>query len=352
GKTNMDAFAHGASTETSDFFTTKNPWDVSRVPGGSSGGSAAAVISDMCIFGIGSETGGSIRHPAAWSGVTGMKPTYGRVSRYGLIAMQSSSDSPGPMTKTVEDAALVLEVIAGKDSFDATTSPEITQEYTEDMHTYSLEGVKIGKPKSYFEIEFDPGVKEKIEKSLEMFEKLGAEIVDIELLAPKYAIALYTIQQRSEVSSNLARFDGIRYGHTRDAFGQEARKRMMLGAYALSAGYYDQYYALGQRVRTLVIEDFKKAFEKVDLIVGAMPTVATKIGDIETSPFWAELIDLVQLPSSMAGLAVVAIPAGFVDNLPVNIQIMGQRFDESSVLGAAHKFQEVTSFHKERPKLV
>jgi len=251
GKTNMDAFAHGASTETSDFFTTHNPWDLERVPGGSSGGSAAAVSANMCIFAIGSDTGGSIRCPASWSGITGLKPTYGRVSRYGLIAMASSTDSPGPMTKTVKDAALVLKVIAGKDPFDATTSNTEVPDYLEKIKNVSLKGLKIGKPRSYFETEFESGVKKAVLESVEMLKENGAEIIDIDLLDFKYSLAIYTIIQRSEVSSNLARFDGIRFGHLRDHFGFEARKRMMLGSYALSSGYYDAYYSKAQKVRTL-----------------------------------------------------------------------------------------------------
>lgn len=353
GKTNMDAFAHGASTETSDFFPTHNPWDYSKVPGGSSGGSAAAVSSDMCIFAMGSDTGGSIRCPASWCGVTGLKPSYGRVSRYGLIAMASSTDSPGPMTKTVYDNSYVLNIIAGKDPLDATTSTKKVDNYIKNIEEFSIKNLKIGKPKSYFNINFDPGIKEILEESLRIFEKNGAEIVDIELIDPKYAIALYTILQRSEVSSNLARFDGIRYGQKRDKFGFEARKRMMLGAYSLSAGYYDEYYKKGQKVRTLVVNDFNKAFEKVDVIVGpTMPSTAIKIGESEKFPFFGEMTDMMQIPGSMAGLSVISIPCGLSKKMPVGLQLIGPMFSESVILGAANKFQEVTSYHKEKPKLV
>lgn len=352
GKTNMDAFAHGSSTENSDFFKTANPWDTSRVPGGSSGGSAAAVASDMCIFAIGSETAGSIRGPAAWCGVTGFKPTYGRVSRFGVVAMASSTDSPGPITKTVEDSALVLEVIAGKDPLDATTSPESIEKYSDIAEGSLLKGIKIGKPKSYFEIELEPGVKKRVENVIEKFKEIGAEIVEMDLLDPKYSIAVYTILQRSEVSSNLARLDGIRYGTDRNEFGFEATKRMMLGAYTLSAGYYDAYYSKGQKVRTLIVKDFDKAFEKVDMVMGpTMPCVAMKLGEAEKSPMFGELIDLLAEPSSIAGLPGVSIPAGLSENLPVGVQLIGPRFSESKLIKVAKVFQDNTEFHLERPKL-
>ena len=353
GKTNMDAFAHGSSTETSDFLKTANPWNYQKVPGGSSGGSAAAVAADMCIFSIGSETAGSIRGPAAWCGVTGLKPTYGRVSRYGLIAMASSTDSPGPITKHTEDAAYILSVIAGSDPFDATTSHNPPENYLKKTYNYNLKGKKIGRPKSYFDIELEPKVRELTENVFKVYQDLGARIIDIDLLDPKYSIAVYTILQRSEVSSNLARFDGIRYGKERTAFGFEAKKRIMLGAYTLSAGYYDQYYAKAQRVRTLIVDDFKKAFESVDLIVGpTMPCVALDFGANESSSMFGELMDVLLGPSSIAGLTSVSVPAGTANGLPVGFQILGPMFAESAVLGAAYKFQGVTNFHKEKPKLV
>lgn len=352
GKTNMDAFAHGSSTETSDFFKTKNPWNLERVPGGSSGGSAAAVTSNMCVFAIGSETAGSIRVPAVWCGVTGIKPTYGRVSRYGVIAMASSTDSPGPITKTVEDGAYVLEIIAGKDNFDATSSPAEVDAYFDNIQEIDLSGLRIGKPRSYFDIELESGVRESIEQAVLQLEKMGATIVEIDLLDPKYSIGVYTILARSEISSNLSRFDGIRYGHDRTHFGHEARKRMMLGAYALSAGYYDQYYAKAQKVRTLIVEDFKKAFENVDLIIGpVMPTVAPKLGIADTSPMFGELADMLQEPSSIAGLCAVTVPCGSSEGLPVGFQLIGNFLDESRVLGVAHKYQKVTNFHENFPQL-
>lgn len=352
GKTNMDAFAHGSTTETSDFFSTKNPWDKKRSPGGSSGGSAAAVAANMCIFATGSETAGSIRGPASWCGVTGLKPTYGRVSRYGVAAMASSTDSPGPITKTALDSALVLKVIAGKDKNDATTATEKVKNYFKEAKNFSLEGVKIGKPKSYFEIELEPGVKQRVEESLKVFEELGAEIVEIDLIDPKYSIAVYTILQRSEVSSNLARLDGIRYGNDRTHFGFEAKKRMMLGAYALSAGYYDAYYAKAQKVRTLLIEDLKKAFEKVDLIVGpTMPCVAMELGESEKSAMFGELMDVLNEQSSIAGITGISIPCGESEDLPVGIMLMADMFNEEKVIGAAYQYQNKTDHHYKIHKL-
>jgi len=352
GKTNMDAFAHGSSTETSDFFKTTNPWDYTKVPGGSSGGSAAAVAADMCIFATGSETAGSVRGPAAWCGITGLKPTYGRVSRYGLIAMASSTDSPGPLTKTVEDAAYVLEIIAGKDSNDATTAAIPTANYLASLANYDLKGKKLGRPKSYFDIELSKGSRELLQIALDKLKELGAPIVDMDLIDPKYSIAAYTILQRSEVSSNLARLDGIRYGQPRTAFGYEAKKRLMLGAYTLSAGYYDQYYAKAQRVRTLLVEDFKKAFEQVDLIVSPpMPGPAIGLGESEKYPFFGELMDQLAEPSSIAGIPGISVPCGLENGLPIGVQFMGPMFSEAEILGAAYRFQQSTKFHLERPGL-
>ena len=356
GKTNMDAFAHGSSTETSDFFTTRNPWDLSRVPGGSSGGSAVAVSANMCIFALGSETAGSIRGPASWCGITGLKPTYGRVSRYGLIAMASSTDSPGSLTKTVEDSALILSVISGIDPFDATSSPKPILDYEKELKSFSFEGMKIGTPKSYFEIDTKPGlqngVKIQVNKAIKTLEKLGAEIIEMDLISPKYSIAVYTILQRSEVSSNLARFDGIRYGKPRSSFGFEAKKRMMLGAYALSSGYYDEYYAKAQKGRTLIIEDFNKAFEEVDLIVGpTYPCIATKIGESDNSSMFGELMDVFQEPSSIAGLPGISIPCGFYEDMPVGIQFIAPHMSEPKVLGVSNAFQQNTKFHLSFPEI-
>jgi len=349
GKTNMDAFAHGSSTETSDFFPTRNPWDEKRMPGGSSGGSGAAVASDMCIFATGTETAGSIRVPAAWCGVTGMKPSYGRVSRYGVIAMASSTDSPGVIAKNVKDAAYVLKIIAGKDVNDATTTPAPVPDYL--SQTFSLKGVKIGKPKSYFNLEMEKGVRESVEKAIQTLRDLGAEIIDVDLMDPKYSIAVYTIIQRSEVSSNLARYDGIRFGNDRNHFGFEAKKRIMLGTYALNASLSGAY-PKAQRVRTLVLEDFRKAFSKVDLMVApTMPCVAMKLGAGEKSSMFGELMDVLAEPSSIAGIPAISIPCGLSEGLPVGIQFMANIQNENKILEVANKFQEETEFHKLRPKI-
>jgi aspartyl-tRNA(Asn)/glutamyl-tRNA(Gln) amidotransferase subunit A len=352
GKTNMDAFAHGASTENSDFFTTKNPWNTSKVPGGSSGGSAAAVISGMCLFATGSETGGSTRGPASWCGLVGVKPSYGKVSRYGIVAMASSTDSPGPLTKSIEDGALVLSVMGGKDPLDATSSNTEVPNYLDLLKGYSLKGIKIGKPKSYFEIDLQKGVQEKVEQAIEVFKSLGAEIVEIDLLDPKYAIAVYTILQRSEVSSNLARLTGMRYGNTRNNFGFEAKKRIMLGTYTLSSGYYDAYYSKAQKVRTLIIDSFEKAFEKVDLIIApGMPCVALEIGESSKSSMFGELIDLLNEPSCISGHPGITATCGLSHGLPVGFQLIGKMNDEAAIFGAISKYQEATNFHKEMPKL-
>lgn len=351
GKTNCDAFAHGGSTDASDFFVSRNPWDFSRVPGGSSGGSAVAVASHMCSFAIGSDTGGSIRCPSSWCGVTGLKTTYGRVSRYGLIAMASSTDSPGPITKTAYDVAYILKVIAGKDSKDATSSASSVVDYNEVLKNFSVKGLKIGVPKSYFDIDFETSeIKNRILEAVDRLRTMGAETYEVDLLHPKYAIAVYTVIQRSEVSSNLARFDGIRFGHTRGAFGYEARRRMMLGAYALSAGYYDEYYSKAQKVRTLIINGFNKAFEKVDVIIGpTLPNHPAPVGMLDSSPVYGELIDMMQIPGSMAGVPVASIPCGFADGFPVGMQVIGPHFKEERVLGVGKIFQESTKYHMEYP---
>lgn len=353
GKTNMDAFAHGSSTETSDFGPTLNPWDLGRVAGGSSGGTGAAVALNMGIFGIGSETAGSIRGPAAWCGVTGLKPSYGRVSRYGVIAMASSTDSPGPICKTALDCSYVVEIIAGNDPQDATSSPEpVTINYQEIQATPNLDGVKIGVAKSYFLPDIDVELKRRVDASLEVLKNLGAEIIEIDLLDPKYSIAVYTILQRSEVSSNLGRFDGIRYGHTRDAFNTENKKRIMLGTYTLSVGYYDQFYAKAQKVRTLIVEDFNKAFEQVDMIFGpSMPVTALKLGECDNSPMFGEMMDVLYEPSAIAGLCAISVPCGFVNNLPVAFQLIGPRMKEEAILKPAYLFQQTTDFHKKFAEL-
>jgi aspartyl-tRNA(Asn)/glutamyl-tRNA(Gln) amidotransferase subunit A len=345
GKTNMDAFAHGSSTETSDFFKTKNPHDTTRSPGGSSGGSACAVAANMAIFAIGSETAGSLRGPASWCGIVGLKPTYGRVSRYGVVAMTSSTDSPGPLAKTVYDAAYVLKVISGKDPLDATSSPNTTADYLP-VAVKSLQGIKIGRPGSYFEVDLAPDVRKQSDTFIEFLKSLGAEIVEVDLLPTKYSIAVYTVLQRSEVSSNLARLDGIRYGNDRTHFGLEAKNRMMLGAYTLSSGYYDEYYLKAQKTRTLIVDDFARAFSAVDFIVApSMPCTALKIGESEKSPIFGELMDVLSEPSSIAGLPAVSIPFGVDgDKLPIGIQVIGPQFSEQKLISTANCVENSCNF--------
>lgn len=350
GKTNMDAWAHGSSTESSDFGPTKNPWNPHFLPGGSSGGSAAAVAADMCIAAIGSETAGSIRQPAAWCGVTGFKPTYGRVSRYGVIAMASSTDSPGPLTKSVEDAAYLTQIIAGCDPFDATSSAKPVPDYFKDLK-HKTKNLRIGLPKEHLEV-MEPEAKKLILSAAQKLEELGHLVEETSLIHPKYSIGVYTIVQRSEVSSNLARYDGIRYGHERSRFGQEAKRRIMLGTYALSSGYYDQYYTKAQKVRTLIIKDFAKAFKKYDLLIDpASPGPALELGASAADPMFGENQDILVEPSSIAGLTGISIPSGFVNSLPVGIGLIGPQFSEGKVLQAASSYQQATTWHHDRPSL-
>ena len=351
GKTNMDAWAHGSSTETSDYGATRNPWNTDHLPGGSSGGAAASIAADLAIAAIGSETAGSIRQPASWCGVVGLKPTYGRVSRYGVVAMGSSLDSPGPITKNVEDSALLLQVLAGQDPHDATTSPSKVPDYLKNINN-KINGLKIGVSDDYFE-GVDGEVKAKIENAIKVLEKLGATVKRIKLFSPKYSIAVYTIIQRAEVSSNLARLDGIRYGHNRSYLGEEAKRRIMLGTYALSSGYYDQYYNKALKVRTIIIDDFKKAFHEVDVIIApTSPTTALPIGASEGQAMFGELADLLVEPSSIAGLSGINVPAGFSKKgLPIGMDIIGPQFGEEIVLNVAHIYEQATEWHKQKPKI-
>lgn len=352
GKTNLDAWAHGSSTETSDYGPTLNPWNTDHLPGGSSGGSAAAIAADETIISVGSETAGSIRQPASWCGVVGFKPTYGRVSRFGVIAMKSSTDSPGPICKTVDDAATLLEIMSGADPHDATSideKPWLRPEVKKD-----LKGLKIGLPLSYFPKETQPEVKESILKVVEVYKKLGAEIIELpDVLDPKYSIAVYTILQRSEVSSNLGRFDGIRYGHDRSFFAAEAKRRIMLGTYSLSAGYYDAYYLKAQKVRTLICQDFDKQFQKVDALLGPVsPTTALKLGATEGQAMFGEIQDMLVEPSSIAGLPGISLPCGFDKlNLPIGLQIIAPQKREDLVYQIAKIFEDNTDYHLSKPKL-
>ncbi len=345
GKTNMDAWAHGSSTETSAYGSSKNPWDLSRTPGGSSGGSAVAVSAYLSPYAIGSETAGSIKQPAAWSGVIGLKPTYGRVSRYGLISMASSTDCPGPLTVSVEDAALILKVLAGKDEFDATTSQVEVKDYP-----------KLMKEKRKFTIgisdEFLAGVDEDIKKAFfkvkSDLEKMGHRFKKVSLLSPEYSISVYTILQRAEVASNLSRFDGVRYGNTREFFGEEAKRRVMLGNYVLSYGYYDAYYKKAQKVRTLIVDDFKRAFKDVDLILTpTTPMTALKLGEWEKYPFFGEKMDVLNEPIAIAGLPAIDFPVGLDrKGLPIGLQLTGNYFKEDEVLNAAYQLEKETEFYQ------
>lgn len=349
GKTNMDAWAHGSSTETSDYGPTKNPWNTNHLPGGSSGGSAAAVAAHQVIAAIGSETAGSIRQPASWCGVVGLKPTYGRVSRYGVVAMGSSLDSPGPITKTVEDSALILNVLAGRDEMDATTSPLPVGNYS-DLNL-NVKDLVIGISDEYFH-GVEPEITEAVKRAIKKFEELGAKIETIKLFDPKYAIDVYTIIQRSEVSSNLARYDGIRYGNDRSTFGEEAKRRIMFGTYSLSSGYYDQYYNKASKVRSVIINDFEKAFKKIDVIISpTSPTLALPIGATKGQSMFGEIADMLVEPSSIAGLSGINVPIGFSNSgLPIGMQIIGPQFAEEKVLKTAFAYENETASEEWRNK--
>ncbi len=335
GKTNMDAWAHGSSTETSDFGETSNPYDTARVPGGSSGGSAAAVAAAMAPASIGSETAGSIRQPAAWCGVVGLKPTYGRVSRWGLIAMASSLDCPGPLAQDVADAALLLSIISGQDPHDATTIQEENLKIKLRGKTNS--SLTIGVPPQYLELA-DKEVREKIEKIIAKIGKKKIKIKPLPLLDPKISMAVYTIVQRAEVSSNLARYDGIRFGQDRSFFGTEAKRRIITGTFVLSAGYFDQYYLKAQKVRTKISQDFEKAFKEVDLILApTSPTAAIKKGQQEKEPLFGEKQDILVEASSLAGLPGISLNAGFSkEGLPIGLQLIGPTKEEEKILNFAY----------------
>ncbi len=349
GKTNLDAWAHGSSGENSDFKPTKNPWNLTCVPGGSSSGSAAAAVADMSLAATGTDTAGSIRLPASFCNLVGLKPTYGRVSRYGIIAMGSSLDSIGHLTKNVSDSALILSVTAGKDPSDATTSPEKIPDYSSYLKK-SIKGLKIGMPKEYFIQGSDQEVKEKVREAINNLEKLGADIVDISLPHSEYALAAYYVIMPSEVSSNLARYDGIRYGLGRNKFGQEAKRRIMLGTYTLSAGYYEAYYLKAMKVRTLIREDFDKAFEKVDAIAAPVsPVLPFKIGEKINDPLQMYLVDVYNCPANLVGIPGLALPAGFVNGLPIGIQILGPHFREDLLFRIGYNYEQVTRWSKCKP---
>src|SRR3989344_4861502 len=351
GKTNCDAWAHGSSGENSDFGPTKNPWDKEYVPGGSSSGSAVSVASDMCIASTGTDTGGSIRLPASFNNVVGLKPTYGRVSRYGIIAMASSLDSIGHFTKTVEDSALFFNVPAGQDKMDATTLPNPVEDFTKDLNK-GIKGLKIGIPKEFVTSDLDNEAKEKFEETVKTFANLGAEIIEISLPYTEYGIAAYYIIQPSEVSSNLARYDGIRYGNDRSYFGDEAKRRIMLGTFTLSSGYYDAYYKKAMAVRTLIIKDFNDAFQKVDALISPVcPTLPWKLGEKINDPIKMYMSDVLTVTANLAGIPGLSLPIGFIDGLPVGMQILGPQLSEVKLFQIGYAYEQATQWRKQKPAL-
>ena len=366
GKTNMDEFAFGSSTETSFYGTTRNPWDSGRIPGGSSGGSAACVAADEAIFALGSDTGGSIRQPASLCGVVGLKPTYGRVSRYGLIAFASSLDQIGPITKDVQDAALLLKVISGHDEMDSTSVDKTVPDYPV-LAKRNIKGLKIGIPKEYFVKGIDSEVKQSVEDAIKKLESLGAICEDMSLPHTEYAVGVYYLVATAEASSNLARFDGVQYGlrasesksiidmhkKTRQAgFGDEAKRRIILGTFALSSGYYDAYYLRALKVRTLIKKDFQDAFKKFDAIVTpTSPSAAFKVGEKTNDPLTMYLSDIFTISANLAGIPGVSLPCGFTKKgLPIGLQVLGKPFDEETILRVAYNYEQSTDWHKRRPR--
>lgn len=369
GKTNMDEFAMGSSNETSYFGAVKNPWDTARVPGGSSGGSAAAVAARLCAAATGTDTGGSIRQPASLCGFTGLKPTYGLVSRYGMIAFASSLDQAGPMAKSAEDCAMMLNVMAGFDERDSTSLNHPKEDYTRGfsklLPSKPLQGLRIGLPKEYFAEGLDAGVEKVVMDAIEEYKKLGAETVEVSLPNAKLSIPVYYVIAPAEASSNLSRYDGVRYGHRTaeyddlmemytksraEGFGEEVKRRILIGTYVLSAGYYDAYYLQAQKIRRLIAQDFTKAYEQCDVIMGpAAPSTAFKSGEKADDPVSMYLQDVYTIATNLAGLPGMSIPAGFANGLPVGLQIMGNYFDEARMLDVAHAYQQVTDWHTQMP---
>jgi aspartyl-tRNA(Asn)/glutamyl-tRNA(Gln) amidotransferase subunit A len=366
GKTNLDEFAMGSSTENSGFHTTRNPWDLERIPGGSSGGSTAAVAADECIAALGSDTGGSIRQPASLCGVVGLKPTYGRVSRYGLVAFASSLDQIGPITKNVKDAAFLMNVIAGHDPCDSTSAPVDVPDFTAVLG-HDIKGLRIGIPKEYFIKGMDEEVERSLREALRVLESLGGVPVEVSLPHTDYAVATYYLLATSEASSNLARYDGVKYGfrqpgkdlldmykNTRaKGFGSEVKRRIMLGTYALSSGYYDAYYKKAQQVRTLIKRDFEEAFREVDVMVTpTAPTPAFRAGEKADDPLQMYLSDIFTISVNLAGVPGISIPCGFTRHgLPIGMQLIGRHFDEETILRAAFAYEQATGWHKRKPKL-
>ncbi len=367
GKTNLDEFAMGSSTENSAFFVTRNPWDLSRVPGGSSGGSAAAISSDEAILALGSDTGGSIRQPASFCGVVGLKPTYGRVSRFGLIAFASSLDQIGTITKNVEDCALLLNIISGYDNKDSTSANIPVPDFTKSL-VNDIKGIKIGIITELISEGIETEIKDSVLNSMKLLESLGAYIDYLSLKSLKYSLPTYYILAPAEASSNLGRYDGVQYGYRakgqeniidmftntrKEGFGEEVKRRIMLGTYVLSAGYYDAYYLKAQKVRNLIFQDFKSAFKKFDVLVSpTSPTVAFKIGEKINDPLKMYLSDICTIPVNMAGLPAISIPCGFSnDNLPIGLQLIGKPFDEETLIRVSYTFQYNTEFNLKKPKI-
>ncbi len=364
GKTNMDEFAMGSSNETSWYGPVRNPWDRDKIPGGSSGGSAAAVAARLCAAATGTDTGGSIRQPAALCGITGLKPTYGRVSRFGMIAFASSLDQAGPMTRSAEDAALMLQVMAGFDGRDSTSSQQDVPDYMASLND-DIAGLKIGLPKEFFEEGLDSEVAQSVEAAIGELRGLGAEVVEISLPNNHLSVPAYYVVAPAECSSNLARFDGVRYGHRcedpkdledlykrsrAEGFGMEVKRRVLIGTYALSAGYYDAYYLKAQQIRQLIADDFRKAFEQVDLIVApTTPGTAFGLGEKTEDPVSMYLSDIYTIAVNLAGLPGLSMPVAPANNLPVGVQLIGNYFDEARLLNVAHKFQQVTDWHQAAP---
>lgn len=367
GKLNMDEFAMGSSTETSYFKKTKNAWDQTKVPGGSSGGSAASVAAGQVPASLGSDTGGSIRQPASFNGIVGMKPTYGRVSRYGLIAFSSSLDQIGPMTRTVEDNAMILNAISGHDAKDSTSSRRDTPDFT-NLIGQDIKGMKIGVPKEFMGEGVHPDIRQAVKEAVKTFEALGATVDEVSLPNAVYGVEVYYIIASSEASSNLQRFDGIRYGYRSEnisnledvyvnsrseGFGSEVKRRIMLGTFSLSAGFYDAYFRKAGQVRTLIVNDFKKVFENYDLILGPVsPTVAFEFGAAQDDPITAYMRDILTIPVNLAGLPGMSVPGGFSEGLPIGIQLIGNHFDEEKMYQAAYAFEQATDFHKKQPVIL
>ncbi|HBH10122.1 MAG: Asp-tRNA(Asn)/Glu-tRNA(Gln) amidotransferase GatCAB subunit A [Legionellales bacterium] len=365
GKTNMDEFAMGSSNETSFYGPVKNPWDTSRVPGGSSGGSASAVAARLCPAATGTDTGGSIRQPSSFCGITGLKPTYGRVSRYGMIAFASSLDQGGPMTQTAEDAALIMNVISGFDHNDSTSTEKPIDDYSAKLNN-SIKGLKIGLPKQYFDKNLNNDVAILIENSIKELERLGAKCFDIELPRTKLSIPAYYVVAPAECSSNLSRYDGVRFGHRckepkdlsdlycrsrQEGFGKEVKRRIMTGTYVLSAGYYDAYYLKAQKIRQIIRDDFQNAFKNVDLIAGPTTTgTAFGLNEKLNDPISMYLSDIYTVSANLAGLPAISIPSGFIEKLPVGLQLIGNYFQESLLINVAHQYQKVTDWHQKIPQ--